>query len=82
MTEDEMVGWHGQLDGPKFEQAPGADERQGSLGCCSPQGKRFRHNWVTELTMLYIRLIKRVNPKSSHHKEKKIHSISVFSLFI
>ena len=24
MTEDEMVGWHHQLDGHEFEQAPGA----------------------------------------------------------
>ena len=23
MTEDEMVGWHHQLNGPEFEQAPG-----------------------------------------------------------
>ena len=23
MTEDEMVGWHHQLDGHEFEQAPG-----------------------------------------------------------
>ena len=23
MTEDAMVGWHHQPDGPKFEQAPG-----------------------------------------------------------
>ena len=22
MTEDDMVGWHHQLDGPEFEQAP------------------------------------------------------------
>ena len=22
MTEDEMAGWHHQLDGPEFEQAP------------------------------------------------------------
>ena len=35
MTEDEMVGWHHQLNGNEFEQAPG-DERQGSLVCCSP----------------------------------------------
>ena len=27
--EDEMVGWHHQLDGHEFEQAPGAgDERE------------------------------------------------------
>ena len=28
MTEDEMVGWHHQLNGPEFEQAPGVDDRQ------------------------------------------------------
>ena len=26
MTEDEMVGWHHQLDGHEFEQAPEDDE--------------------------------------------------------
>ena len=36
MTEDEMVGWHHQLDGHEFEQAPGVDHGQGSLACCSP----------------------------------------------
>ena len=34
MTEDEMVGWHHQLDGHEFEQAPGAGDGQGSLVCC------------------------------------------------
>ena len=33
MTEDEMVGWHHQLDGHEFEQAPGAGDGQGSLAC-------------------------------------------------
>ena len=36
MTEDETVGWHHQLNGHEFEQAPGAGEGQGSLACCSP----------------------------------------------
>ena len=36
MTEDEMVGWHHQLDGYEFEQAPGVGDGQGSLECCSP----------------------------------------------
>ena len=36
MTEDEMVGWHLQLDGHEFEQAPGVGDGQGSLACCSP----------------------------------------------
>ena len=38
MTEDEMVGWHYQLNGHEFEQAPGAAEGQGSLVCYSPWG--------------------------------------------
>ena len=39
-SEDEMVGWHHQLDGHEFEQALGDGERQGSLACCSPQGQK------------------------------------------
>ena len=38
MTEDEMVGWHHQLNGHEFEQAAGDGEGQGSLACCSPWG--------------------------------------------
>ena len=38
-TEDEMVGWHYQIDGHEFEQASGVDG-QGSLACCSPQGRK------------------------------------------
>ena len=34
--QDEMVGWHDQLDGHEFEQAPGVADGQGSLVCCSP----------------------------------------------
>ena len=40
MTEDEMVGWHHQLDGHEFEQAPGVGEGQGGLACCSPWGRK------------------------------------------
>ena len=38
MTEDEIVGWHHQLDGHEFEQALGVGDGQGSLVCCSPWG--------------------------------------------
>ena len=34
--QDEMVGWHHQLDGHEFEQALGDGYKQGSLVCCSP----------------------------------------------
>ena len=33
MTEYEMVGWHHQLNGHEFGQAPGDGEGQGSLTC-------------------------------------------------
>ena len=36
-----MVGWHHQLDGHEFEQAPGDGEGQGSLACCSPWVYKF-----------------------------------------
>ena len=34
-TEDEMVGWDPQFNGPEFEQSPGDSEEQRSLVCCS-----------------------------------------------
>ena len=36
MTEDEVVGWHHQLDGNAFELTVRDSEGQGSLACCSP----------------------------------------------
>ena len=37
-AEDEMVGWHHQFNGHKFEQTLGDSEGQRSLACCSPWG--------------------------------------------
>ena len=37
-TEDDMVGWHHQLDGHEFESAPGVGDGQGGLVCYSPWG--------------------------------------------
>ena len=37
MTEDQMVGWHPQLDGHEFELAPGVGGEQGS---CGPWGHK------------------------------------------
>ena len=36
--EDEMAGWHHQLDGHEFEQDLGVGDGQGGLVCCSPWG--------------------------------------------
>ena len=38
MTEDEMVGWHHQLNGHECEQSMEVGEGQGTLVSCSPWG--------------------------------------------
>ena len=40
MTEDEMVGWHHQLDGHEFEQASGVGDGQGKVVCLSSWGHK------------------------------------------
>ena len=40
MTEDEMVGWHHELNGHEFEKTLVDIEGQGSLVCCSPWGHK------------------------------------------
>ena len=40
MTEDEMVGWHHQLDGHGFRWTPGVDVGQGGLACCGSWGHK------------------------------------------
>ena len=39
-TEDEIAGWHHQLNGYGFEQALRVGEGQGSLVCCIPWGHK------------------------------------------
>ena len=38
MTENEMAGWHHQLDGHEFEQALGVGDGQGTVAQRSPWG--------------------------------------------
>ena len=42
-TQDEMAGWHHQLNGHEFEQTLGDGDGQGSLACCSPWGHKQLH---------------------------------------
>ena len=39
-TEDEMVGWHHQLNGHGFGWTPGVGDGQGCLACCSSWGRK------------------------------------------
>ena len=52
MTENEMVGWHHQLNGHEFEQALRDGERQGDLACYSPWGHKELHvtEWLNNST--------------------------------
>ena len=40
MTEDEMAGWHHQLDGHGFEWTPVVGDGQGGLACCNSWGHK------------------------------------------
>ena len=40
MTEDEMAGWHHQLNGHLFGWTPGVGDGQGGLAGCSPWGHK------------------------------------------
>ena len=56
-AEDEMVGWHHQLNGHGFEQDPGDGEGQGSLACCSPwESQKVRHTWGTEQEQQWMKI--------------------------
>ena len=57
MTEDEMAGWHLQLDGCEFEWTPGVGDGQGCLAFCNSWGHKELDttewlNW-TELKHAY-----------------------------
>ena len=40
MTEDEMVGWHYQVNGHGLGWTPGVGDGQGGLACCRPWGHK------------------------------------------
>ena len=51
-TEDEMVGWHHRLNGCELEQTLQGGERQGSLECSSPRGRK-ESNMTEQLNNRY-----------------------------
>ena len=57
-TEDKKVGWHHQLNGHEFEQAPGSSEGQGTLPCCIHRVAKswiWLSNWTTSVaSKIYI----------------------------
>ena len=55
-TQDEMAGWHHQLDGREFEWTPGDGDGQGGLAYCDSWGRKGQtrlSDW-TDLNWTYI----------------------------
>ena len=76
-TEDEMVGWHHRLNGQEFEQAPGVDDGQGSLACCSPWGRKEldtteRLNWTDAFYSFTMFKVSTMNRNYFNNKIKVI----------
>ena len=76
MTEDEMVGWHHQLNGYEFEQALGVGDGQGNLACCD-HGVAKSRTWPSDWTELntnvinIIYIITHTHKKLSNNRIKK-----------
>ena len=66
VTEDEMAGWHHQVNGHELEQVPGHGEGQRRLACCSPWGHKkldtteqlYKNSNINNLFMKYDVVIK------------------------
>ena len=70
-TEDEMVGWHHQLDAQGFGWTPGVGDGQGGLVCCSSWGRKEldtteRLNW-TELNIVYFGFLGNLNKFTNNY---------------
>ena len=70
-TEDEMAGWHHQLDGRESEWTPGVGNGQGGLACCDSWGRKKSDtteqlNW-TEYDVRYMP--KKKEQKVMHRKQ-------------
>ena len=72
MTEDEMVGWHHQLNGLEFEQAPGVCDGQGNLAWCFSCKSCVVKSWtqLSNLTDCKNRIVQRRKFRSKLAKNK------------
>ena len=67
MTEDEMVGWHHQLNGHEFKKASGEDEQQGSLAFSSPWSCKESVTEQQQQNYLFCGQMKQVASPGSMH---------------
>ena len=90
VIEDKMVGWHHQLDGEEFEQAPTDGEGHRNPECCSPWGWKEsdttgqlnnHHHYLTEEIELFVNLTQSNTEERSnltnYPKEFKFKGIAI-----
>ena len=87
VTEDEMVGWHHQLNRYEFEQTSGDGEGQGSLVCCSPWGHKESDTteWLNNNIAFYVCFLGFPNSFFYSHIDvqliyNKLHALKVQNL--
>ena len=85
MAEDEVVGWHHQVDGHEFEQVPGVGDGQGSLVCCSPWGHKELDtiesmNWPDSSLTLLTTSTRALFNSFSSNKPRDLFMVSFFFL--
>ena len=85
-TEDEMAGWHHQLDGRESEWTPGVGDGQGGLACCDSWGCKEsdtteRLNW-TELSLPYYFVLLYLSLVLSSHFFLFLSSVVFLIIFL
>ena len=88
-TEDEMAGWHHQLNGREFEWTPGAGDGQGGLVCCDSWGHKESDtaewlNWTELMITSCLSLwgTQDYFPKWLHHFKFPLSDTIYFEHFI
>ena len=86
MVEGEMVGWHHWLNGHESEQTLGDSEGKGSLGCCSPWGRK-ESDMTEQLNNNKVSLTNKCSRKQGFYDPTLINIMLnrvsvVFSLFL
>ena len=83
-TEDEMIGWHHQLDAHEFVWTPGVGNGQGGLACCDSWGCKesdMLSDW-TELNWTLAsslpKLLEKISVKS--YKKKRFTNLKSFNV--
>ena len=78
MTEDEIIGWHHQLDRHESEQLSGVGDRQGSMTCCSPWGCKeldttewldWRKQSMMEIQFFSVKVVMKQRGLNYHFKK-------------